>query len=130
MSGTQPSLRQVLEALIGLVVFDVKMKTGGVKEIQNWISKIRFREAVTDSEAIPSVCSAVERACVYYPVKKACLPRSAVLTCLLRRRGVPARLILAGRKMPVQAHAWVEVNGTPINEAVTIIKIYKVLHAI
>lgn len=49
-----------------------------------------------------------------------CLGRSLVVWFLLRRRGVDARLVI-GASAPTSgglaAHAWVEVDGRPVNEA-------------
>ncbi len=48
-----------------------------------------------------------------------CLGRSLVLWFLLRRRGIDAELVI-GAQAPVDghlpAHAWVEVQGIPVND--------------
>lgn len=47
-----------------------------------------------------------------------CLPRALLLAALLRRRGVAAELCLGTRvRGPFDAHAWVEIEGEPVNEA-------------
>jgi Transglutaminase-like superfamily len=44
-----------------------------------------------------------------------CLTRSLVLTRLLARRGIPAKLVIGARPAPeFQAHAWVECEGEPV----------------
>ena len=44
-----------------------------------------------------------------------CLARSLVLTRLLARRGIPAKLVIGARGGPgFMAHAWVECNGQPV----------------
>jgi hypothetical protein len=44
-----------------------------------------------------------------------CLARSLVLTRLLARRGIPAKLIIGARTNPeFLAHAWVECEGKPV----------------
>jgi hypothetical protein len=52
-----------------------------------------------------------------------CLGRSLVLWFLLRRRGVDAELMI-GADMPrdgeLPAHAWVEVAGEPVNDALDV----------
>ncbi len=47
-----------------------------------------------------------------------CLEQSLVLRHLLRRRGIDAQIVFGARKTgpETQAHAWVEVNGVPLNE--------------
>jgi hypothetical protein len=44
-----------------------------------------------------------------------CLTRSLVLTQLLARRGIPAKLVIGARAAPdFRAHAWVEYDGHPV----------------
>jgi hypothetical protein len=44
-----------------------------------------------------------------------CLNRSLVLTQLLARRGIPAKLVIGARPAPsFLAHAWVEHDGQPV----------------
>jgi Transglutaminase-like superfamily len=44
-----------------------------------------------------------------------CLARSLVLTRLLARRGIPAKLVIGIRADPeFLAHAWVECEGKPV----------------
>ncbi len=44
-----------------------------------------------------------------------CLVRSLVLTRLLARRGIPAKLVIGARAAPdFLAHAWVEYDGDPV----------------
>jgi hypothetical protein len=49
-----------------------------------------------------------------------CLGRSLVLWFILRRRGIDAELVIgadAPRQGELEAHAWVEVAGVPVNDA-------------
>jgi hypothetical protein len=48
------------------------------------------------------------------PSDSRCLFRSLTLLCLLERRGISQRLVLAVRPRPFSAHAWVEVEGQPV----------------
>ena len=44
-----------------------------------------------------------------------CLARSLVLTRLLARRGIPAKLVIGAQPAPdFRAHAWVECEGEPV----------------
>lgn len=47
-----------------------------------------------------------------------CLERSLVLWGLLRRQGIDGRIVIGARKVKGQfeAHAWVEVQGTVLND--------------
>lgn len=67
-------------------------------------------------DMINRVCTAVNYACVWYPKQALCLQRSFVTTYLLRKQGIPARMVLGAQKLPFKAHTWVEVDGKAINE--------------
>ena len=70
-----------------------------------------------DREICVRVRSMVDRAQMYYPKKAMCLQHSAVVTCLLRRRGVPAQMVLAAQDFPPKAHAWAEVAGEVVSDS-------------
>ncbi len=58
---------------------------------------------------------AVTRLLALVPGDTRCLVRSLVLTRLLARRGIPARLVIGARAAPdFLAHAWVEYAGAPV----------------
>jgi hypothetical protein len=58
---------------------------------------------------------AVARLLHHVPGDTRCLARSLVLTRLLARRGIPAKLVIAARAEPqFLAHAWVECAGEPV----------------
>jgi hypothetical protein len=75
-------------------------------------------------EAIPSQADvadavrlgrAVSRTLALLPGDTRCLTRSLVLSALLARWGISARLVLGARTEPsFLAHAWVECGGTPV----------------
>jgi Transglutaminase-like superfamily len=51
----------------------------------------------------------------YLPTDSRCLMRSLVLTAMLARRGVYSKVVIGVRPAPgFAAHAWVEIDGTPI----------------
>lgn len=58
---------------------------------------------------------AVTRTLALVPGDTRCLVRSLVLTRLLARRGIPAKLVIGARAAPgFLAHAWVEHAGDPV----------------
>lgn len=58
---------------------------------------------------------AVQRTLRLVPGDTRCLTRSLVLTQLLSRRGIPAKLVIGARATPsFLAHAWVECAGRPV----------------
>lgn len=56
------------------------------------------------------------------PGHAACLPRSIVLSDMLRRRGYAARVVLGVNKAhgELSSHAWVEVAGVMVGEPETV----------
>jgi hypothetical protein len=58
---------------------------------------------------------AVARTLRLMPGDTRCLARSLVLTRLLARRGIPAKLVIGAQAAPdFLAHAWVECDGQPV----------------
>lgn len=58
---------------------------------------------------------AVQRTLRLLPGDTRCLTRSLVLTQLLSRRAIPAKLVIGARAQPsFLAHAWVECSGQPV----------------
>jgi hypothetical protein len=57
----------------------------------------------------------VVRVLTFLPGDTRCLRRSLVLTRMLARRGIEARLVIGARSAPsFLAHAWVECEGVPV----------------
>lgn len=112
-----PSRFMVAAAFIGLGMFDVVLALFSLKAMCRCVRWWPRRDSVTPfASLIGPICNAVSRACVWYPAKTACLQRSAVTTCLLRSFGIPALMKIGVRSMPFQAHAWVEVDGSVVND--------------
>lgn len=73
-------------------------------------------DAAGDAELAAAAAYRVAVAGAFFPGRAVCLEQSLALFVLLRRRGVPAELRLGVQPYPFQAHAWVELNGAPVNE--------------
>jgi len=63
-----------------------------------------------------TISQALEIACAFYWKPVLCLQRSAVLVKMLRARGFPAHMVIGAQKLPFRAHAWVELNGSIVND--------------
>src|SRR5580704_2727408 len=63
-----------------------------------------------------SIADRVALAGALFPGRARCLEQSIALYCLLRRRGVNAALRFGVQPYGFVAHAWVEVDGVPLNE--------------
>ena len=131
LPAIRPQRRETLTALFGLFAFDLLLRVRGfealVKRVESWPTAEPHR---TDLELCRRVCAMVTRAQVYYPKKAMCLQHSAVVTCLLRRRGVPAEMVLAAQEFPPKAHAWTEVAGTVVNDYAQVKTRYRELRRI
>src|SRR5262245_20111043 len=110
----------IARAWIGLVAFDVALRLGFVR-VHDRVRRCRVRPRdptapATSDAAIEGIVWAVDEACVWYLKRAACLQRSVVTTSLLRRRGVPAHLVIGYRALPFESHAWVEVDDRVVND--------------
>lgn len=109
---------ETFSAFVGLLAFDLMLRFGGfqrlIRKVEHWpIASPR----TPDREICRRVHGMVERAQMYYPKKAMCLQQSAVVTCLLRRRGVPAEMVVAAQAFPPKAHAWTEVGGEVVSDS-------------
>lgn len=127
-SPTFSEFLQTLLAFAGLATFDAVLKVYGFRglydRIRHW--RLTGNERV-EQAVIERVCDAVDRAATFYPKQALCLQRSAVITCLLRRQGVPAELVIGVRKMPFHGHAWVEVKDIVVNDNHKVQQFYSLL---
>jgi hypothetical protein len=72
--------------------------------------------ASNSSDVISEICLAVAYACIWYPRPVLCLQRSSVAVTMLRSRGVHAEMVIGAQRLPLKAHAWVEVDGRVVND--------------
>jgi len=130
-SDIRPLKRETLAALVALLAFDLLLKIRGfqslIEKVEHWPTA---EPHTTDLETCRRVRAMVDRAQMYYPKKAMCLQHSAVVTCLLRRRGVPAVMILAAQPFPPKAHAWVEVDGVVVNDFTAVQSTYQVMRRV
>lgn len=69
----------------------------------------------------------VEAAGRYGPYRAKCLPESLTLWWLLRRQGIESQIRFGARKnaQRMEAHAWVEFEGTPLNDSTDVSERFK-----
>jgi hypothetical protein len=103
-------------ALFMLFAYDVLNTFSTFGTIHKMVTGWTVARRTPDDEAINRVCTAVNHACIWYPKQVLCLQCAFVTAYLLRRKGVPAHMVLGAQKLPFKAHAWVEVDGRAINE--------------
>lgn len=116
-----------VRAFMLLLSVDLKLKTRGFRRLHSSVKTCPVARRHPEAETIARTRAAVDKACIWYPKRALCLQRSAVLTFLLRRAGVNARMILAARRIPLKMHAWVEVDGVVVNDEATVQDYYSVL---
>lgn len=101
-----------------LLVADLVLRLGGFRCL-HWLTK-RWPTLGSEPESLHAVArdvrDAVDHARTYYPRRARCLQGSVAAAWLLRLRGVNAELVLGVQKFPFGAHAWVEVDGTVVND--------------
>lgn len=123
------SILETVTAFIGLAAFDLLLKFRGFKSLISTVKRRQTAEPLTtDREICRRVRAMVDRAQMYYPKKAMCLQHSAVVAWLLRRRGVPAEMVLAACDYLPEAHAWVEVDGEVVNDSAKVKESYRELY--
>jgi hypothetical protein len=115
-------------ALLALFSADLVLLIGGFRllhwVVSHWPKDPKGR---VSSDVVNEIRASVNSAGLLYLRSVRCLQRSAVLTCLLRSRGINADWVIGCRKIPFMAHAWVEVDGVVVSDDPRILKIYSVL---
>jgi hypothetical protein len=106
--------------------YDV-MTAFGFAKAYAFVRRCRRASRTPKPDAVARVIWAVEESCVWYFKRAYCLQRSAVATWLLRREGVDAQLVVGFRPVPLDSHAWVEVDGQIVNDRPQYQKFFRVL---
>jgi hypothetical protein len=106
---------EVAVAWCGLLGVDLLLRLAGFRYFLEVVRSCPVLGARRDGESCRRITTAVDRAAIHYFKRAWCLQRSATNVCLLRLRGFKAELVIAARKLPFGAHAWVEVGGEVIN---------------
>jgi hypothetical protein len=112
----------VLLCLLLLLVCDVALRVLGFARTLRLARRIAGeKQAEVPDELIDKTLHNVIVATVLYPGRSKCLEQAVASFILLRRRGVPAEVRFGIQPYPFFAHAWVELNGAPLNESPEVI---------
>jgi len=116
-----PALEQrfLLLALLTLPLVWLRLRAFGIEAAQTRAHHAAVVAGEADSlEVVARWASLVRAADRYMPFPSTCLSRSLTLLWLLERRGVVAQLRVGVRLKPegLDAHAWVEYAGVPVND--------------
>lgn len=113
--------RCYFSALLLLPLADISLRLFSWQRCQQWAERWA-KSGPTPGRTYPAprrVAWLVERAARHCPWPATCLRRSLLLWAFLLRSGVASELRL-GFRIPdgkFEAHAWVEWNGVPLNDA-------------
>lgn len=116
-----------LPAYWHLVYFDYFLARGDFEALHNRVRHYPTNNRSSLSDPVQQVCAAMDMACIWYWKEALCLQRSAATACLLRKYGVPARLVIGAQQIPFKSHAWVEVDGQVVNDKSYVSDVYAVL---
>jgi len=103
-------------AYLEILRFEWYLRHGQFNKIYERVRTCPVAEARPCRETQHDICRAVNLACVFYFKPILCLQRAASTTCLLRKAGIPAQMVIGVQSVPFKAHAWVEVEGAIVNE--------------
>jgi hypothetical protein len=115
------------QAYWGLLSFEYPLFR---KDFSALYERVRMTPVATrrDNAVVPApITQAVDLAAVLYFKQILCLQRSAATACLLRKHGFPAELVVGVQHVPFLAHAWVELDGSVVNDKPYMTDIYSVL---
>lgn len=103
-------------------LFWLGLRVYGYARFQTWLDRIaRPKRAQADPKLddLIALGRLVNLAARHTPAPATCLSRSLLLRWLLRRRGIASELRIGVQLIQgkLDAHAWVEYAGTPINDA-------------
>jgi Transglutaminase-like superfamily len=117
----------VLKAYLNLIRFDLYLARGNFARLYDKVRNYPVGARPRESGAVERINSAIDMACIWYWKEALCLQRSAATACLLKKYGVPARMVIGAQQMPFKAHAWVEVDGSVVNDKPYTSEMYAVL---
>lgn len=109
----------LVRAIWNLMQYDLRMAILGFRHLHCGFlqSKISTSYSPVDADLVTRIVAAVMTASSLYWHRVQCLQKSAIITRLLRKFGIPAELIIGYRGDPFRSHAWVEVNGRVVNDS-------------
>lgn len=111
--------RTLLVAWLCLPLFWLGLRVLGLARFQVWLLKGSAQSPLSLTfPVIKALGEAVNIAARHSPFPATCLTRSLLLGWLLWRRGVQSQLRIGVRltEGALDAHAWVEYNGMPVND--------------
>ena len=100
----------VLRAYLKLIYFDFYLARSNFSALYDKVRNYPVEKTTPAPDAAELICSAVDMACIWYWKEALCLQRSAATSCLLKRHGIFAQMVIGARQMPFRAHTSVKVH--------------------
>lgn len=110
----------VFTAALLLPLFWGGLRLLGLARFGGWLDRPATRPpSGGQTSAALALGRLVNIAANHSPVRASCLTRSLLLRWMLRRRGIDSQLRIGVRLVQdaLEAHAWVEMAGRPVNDA-------------
>jgi Transglutaminase-like superfamily len=116
LSGAERRLLLVSAILLPLLA--AALRAVGFARVRRWLVPTTVQKRARSDVEPQTLALLVNAASNHLPIAGSCLTRSLVLDWMLRRRGVDSALRFGVRLVDgrLQAHAWVELGGRPLNE--------------
>lgn len=111
--------RTLVASWAWLPLFSLGLRVMGLPGFRALLQRKTVRGAtVMTLPGMQALGEAVNIAARHMPYPATCLTRSLLMNWLLHRRGVPSDLRIGVRitNGTLDAHAWVEVGGVPVND--------------
>ena len=115
-----PERKLLFDSMLLLPLFWIGLRVFGLLRFQGWLNRTAaIARPSPRREELAAMGALVNIAGSHVPWPSTCLTRSLLLGWLLRRRGVSSELRIGVRldEGRLEAHAWVEYEGRPINDA-------------
>ena len=109
----------LVSSMLLLPFFWIALRAWGLSRFQAWLNRSPVvAGASPGADRLAAIAALVNIAGRYSPGPSTCLTRSLLLLWLMRRRGVCGELRVGVRLVEdrLDAHAWVEYQGKPIND--------------
>jgi hypothetical protein len=116
-----------VRAYMKLVFFDLVFTRGSFDVLYEKIRTYPIAAVHPTQDTVERICNAVDMAAIWYCKKVLCLQRAAATACLLRKRGLAAKVVIAAQQLPFKPHAWVEVDGQVVNDKPYMREVYSVV---
>ncbi|MGG0299191.1 lasso peptide biosynthesis B2 protein [Bacillus albus] len=82
------------------------------------------QEGDMEKEKLTRLLNKIDKVCFWFFGNAQCLHRSLIGFKLVRKWGIPAELVIGVKKFPFGSHAWLEHDGSVVNDIQTVKESY------